>query len=96
MGQKKKFKKKLTIDSVVLNRCEFFSGMVTSDVVHYEDCIISPALGSIPDESTIILGHASSLVEKTENARNNNVFTNCWCSEQLLINEKSDISDGFI
>ena len=55
--------------------------MVTSDVVHYEDCIISPALVSIPDQSAIILGHMSSLVEKTENARNNNVFTNCWCSE---------------
>ena len=49
----------------------------TSDVVHREECIISPALGNILDQYAIILGHVTSLVLKRENARNTNVFTNC-------------------
>ena len=49
----------------------------TSDVVHREECIISPALANILDQYAIILGHVTSLVLKRENARNTNVFTNC-------------------
>lgn len=40
-------KHKLIIDSTILNKWESFSRMVTSDVVHHENCIISPCVGVV-------------------------------------------------